>query len=509
MAAPIDMAPQADADAPVTTPATPVERPPSAREETRADGDLRSLVSTIRGTADRVRLQDFLWMGSISVGIALVLLLRGVINWQYFLSIEGAYLAALVLWYRLSSGRIWARSTQELIEARIGSQENELSALRLARKVAQILPEPLFILHKDGIVDTTNPAADDFIHRHDAEGRHLASVLRAAAVFEAVETVAQDNKPRTVDFATAGSVKRFCRAYVAPLDRESEATDRILLFVRDMTGERRVEQMRVDFIASASHELRTPLASLIGFIETLRGPAKNDPVAQKKFLKIMQKQAERMQRLVADLMSLSRIELNEHITPEGIVDLNEVGDEVVEGLRPLIEKSEAMVAFSQTQDAPCLAIAERDEIVQAAQNLVQNAIKYGGDPAQIQLQVGHGEAPMIAEDAAAFQRAGDSAAQVAARLGVEISDLIYLQVRDYGPGIERADLPRLTERFYRVNVERSRNTGGTGLGLAIVKHIMTRHKGGLQIETRIAMGTAFTCYFLAARPDQAALYRAD
>ncbi|MEO1149452.1 MAG: ATP-binding protein [Pseudomonadota bacterium] len=483
---------------------TPPKRPP-----TSSDDDLRSLVSTIRGTADRVRLQDFLWMGSISVGIALVLLLRGVINWQYFILIEGAFVAALVLWYRLSSGRIWAKSTQELIEARIGRQENELSALRLARQVAQILPEPLFILHKDGVIDSTNPAADSFIHRQDAEGRHLASVLRAAAVFEAVEKVAQDNKPYTVDFATAGSVKRFCRAYVAPLDEGGSSTDRILLFVRDMTSERRVEQMRVDFIASASHELRTPLASLIGFIETMRGPAKDDPDAQKKFLKIMQKQAVRMQRLVTDLMSLSRIELNEHITPDGVVDLAEVADEVVEGLRPLIEKSEAIVELTKVEETPMLAAGDRDEIVQAAQNLVQNAIKYGGEPAQILIRVGRGEAPMIGEDEKAFQRAGDSAAQVAARLGVNISELTFLQVRDYGPGIERGDLPRLTERFYRVNVERSRNTGGTGLGLAIVKHIMTRHKGGLQIESRLAMGTAFTCYLLATSPEKAARYRMD
>ncbi|MEO1708097.1 MAG: ATP-binding protein, partial [Pseudomonadota bacterium] len=287
------------------------------------------------------------------------------------------------------------------------------------------------------------------------------------------------------------------------------STDRILLFVRDMTSERRVEQMRVDFIASASHELRTPLASLIGFIETMRGPAKDDPEAQKKFLKIMQKQAVRMQRLVTDLMSLSRIELNEHITPDGVVDLAEVADEVVEGLRPLIEKSEAIVELTKVEVTPMLAAGDRDEIVQAAQNLVQNAIKYGGEPAQILIRVGRGEAPMIGEDEKAFQRAGDSAAQVAARLGVNISELTFLQVRDYGPGIERGDLPRLTERFYRVNVERSRNTGGTGLGLAIVKHIMTRHKGGLQIESRLAMGTAFTCYLLATSPEKAARYRMD
>ena len=270
---------------------------------------------------------------------------------------------------------------------------------------------------------------------------------------------------------------------------------RVLVFIRDLTSERRVEQMRADFIASASHELRTPLASLIGFIETLRGHAKDDPKAQKKFLGIMQAQAERMQRLVADLMSLSRIELNEHVPPSGFVNLAESAQDIIESLGPLLEQSEAIIDFEALDDGPFQILADQDEILQAIQNLIDNAVKYGGDPAMVKVRVGRGPAPSIAHDGDVVHRAGDSAAQLAARQSIDENDFIFVQVQDFGPGIERADLPRLTERFYRVNVERSRKSGGTGLGLAIVKHIVNRHKGGLQIESRLAAGSAFTCYF--------------
>lgn len=459
---------------------------------------MEDLVAYIQRTADRVRTHDFLWMLAISIGILIMITLNGVLPLSEGFLIWLTFAAALGVRYKFSTGRQWTKPILELVQQQIGNQESELTSLRLARKVALTLPEPLIILQPDGVIETTNPAANEFINNQNAEGRHVASVIRAAAVFETVEAVANDHKARTVEFNSAGSVKRYCRAYIAPLERETES-DQILLFIRDLTSEHRVEQMRVDFIASASHELRTPLASLLGFIETLRGPAKEDPEAHEKFLKIMQKQAERMQRLVADLMSLSRIELNEHILPENQIVMTEVIDDVMDGLRPIIEKSEAMIDYdnlnNNPHDKPLSITGDRDEILQAAQNLVHNAIKYGGEPARVTICLGRGEAPSLVESSEPFQRAGDSAAQVASRLGLNIEDLVFLQVRDFGPGIERADLPRLTERFYRVNVERSRKSGGTGLGLAIVKHIINRHQGGLQIETRLATGTAFTCYF--------------
>ncbi len=459
------------------------------------------LANLIRQTADRVRLRDFLWGFSISIGIVLVLVISETVTPRTGVLVAVVFLIGFAIRYRLSAGRLWAEPIQRIIKAELGEEEAELAALRLARKIAQVLPEPLLLLERDGTVVSTNTAAEKFINRTDAEGRHLASVLRAAPVFDTFDMVALENRPRIVDFEMTGSVNRFCRAYVAPLDQASE-DERILLMIHDLTTEHRIEQMRVDFIAAASHELRTPLASLVGYIETLRGPAKSDPEAQKRFLKIMQKQAERMQRLVSDLMSLSKIELNEHIAPVSIVDLRDIVEEVMDGLRPLIEKSEADVSLVIDEGLAMPVRADRDEILQAAQNLIHNAVKYGGEPPRITIRLGYGEAPGLTPQPEAFERTGDSAIQTAARLGLEVEGLAFVQVRDHGPGIDRSDLPRLTERFYRVNIERSRKSGGTGLGLAIVKHIVNRHKGGLQVESRAGVGTAFTCYLASATADK-------
>ncbi|WP_425410340.1 ATP-binding protein [Hyphococcus sp.] len=458
------------------------------------------LATLIRNTAAQVRARDFMWAVGISAGVCAALLIAGLADWRIVLLTWLAFLAALAVRYRFSSGRVWAAPVQRIIETELNVQEAELARLRMVHGVARVLPEPLFILDADGIVEHANPAALDMVGLSEATGKHFASVLRAPIVFDAAENVLAGKEPESVEFTTPGAVERTCRAYIAPID-PGGGNDRLraLVFIRDLTTERRLEQMRADFIASASHELRTPLASVLGFIETLRGHAKDDPEAQEKFLTVMQSQAERMQRLVADLMSLSRIELNEHVPPRERVDLSELAQDVMESLSPLFEAAGAIVDFTKGDDAGTEIRADRDEVFQAIQNLLDNAVKYGGDPAMVKVTVGRGPAPTPFTDGAPAHRAGDSAEQVAARLGVSVGELVYVQIRDFGPGIERADLPRLTERFYRVNIERSRKSGGTGLGLAIVKHIMNRHKGGFQIESRLAGGTVFACHFQHAQ----------
>lgn len=457
------------------------------------------LASLIRNTAAQVRARDFMWAIGISAGVCAALIIAGYADWRLALIAWVAFMAALAVRYRFSSGRVWAAPVQRIVETELNAQEAELARLRMVHGVARVLPEPLFILDTDGLVEHANPAALDLVGLTDVTGKHFASVLRAPIVFDAAESVLSGKDPATVEFTTPGGVERTCRAYVAPIESGAEGSSntarRALVFIRDLTTERRLEQMRADFIASASHELRTPLASVLGFIETLRGHAKDDPEAQEKFLSVMQSQAERMQRLVADLMSLSRIELNEHVPPREKVDLAELAADVIESLTPLFEAAGAIVDFTKDDTVDAQIRADRDEVFQAIQNLIDNAVKYGGDPAMVKVHVGRGAAPTPFTEGAPAHRAGDSAEQVAARLGVSVSDLVYIQVRDFGPGIERADLPRLTERFYRVNVERSRKSGGTGLGLAIVKHIMNRHKGGFQIESRLAGGTVFACHF--------------
>ena len=463
------------------------------------------LAALIRKTAARVRARDFLWSAAITALIGAVIVLFGPSDISLFglprhiwlpLAAWLVFLAALLARYRLSSGREWSMPVERVVASQISAQQAELASLRLARGVATALPEPLFILDASGVIEHANPAAEEFIGAKGLEGRHFAAALRAPNVFEAADAVAQGEAPHAVDFSMIGPVERHCRAFVAPLDDDARG-GRILVYIRDLTSERRVEQMRADFVASASHELRTPLASLIGFIETLRGHARDDPKAREKFLGIMQSQAERMQRLVADLMSLSRIELHEHVPPGDEVDVAAIAEDVIESLRPVMEQSSAIVDFENLAGEPIRTLGDRDELFQAIQNLVDNALKYGGEPAMIKLKAGRGAAPSLSQDGEVAHRIGDTAAQLAGRLGRRVEDIVFVQIRDFGPGVERGDLPRLTERFYRVNVERSKKTGGTGLGLAIVKHIINRHKGGLQVESRLAGGTAFTCYFPA------------
>jgi two-component system phosphate regulon sensor histidine kinase PhoR len=240
----------------------------------------------------------------------------------------------------------------------------------------------------------------------------------------------------------------------------------MLLVFHDLTPQHRVEEMRVDFVANASHELRTPLASLSGFIDTLQGPARDDTAARGRFLAIMKTQAARMARLIDDLLSLSRIELVEHVHPDTPVDLTPVLRQVVDGLQTLAQDRSVEIAVT-LPTAPVIVPGNRDELTRVFENLIENALKYGANGKRIEV----GFATTTASDG---------------------TPAILVTVRDYGPGIAAEHIPRLTERFYRVDVTQSRAEGGTGLGLALVKHILNRHRGRLMIESEAGKGAVFT-----------------
>ena len=240
-----------------------------------------------------------------------------------------------------------------------------------------------------------------------------------------------------------------------------------LLELHEVTEAHRVERMRVNFIANASHELRTPLTSLAGFIETLQGPARNDAAAREKFLSIMGEQTRRMARLVDDLLSLSRIELNEHLRPQTQVNLTPIVRRIVDALEPLASGAGASISIEAPPEANVLGSA--DELERVVENLVENAIKYGARETGAALRV-----------------------DVSIR---EISGDIELAVADNGPGIASEHLPRITERFYRVDAPASRARGGTGLGLAIVKHIAMRHRARLHVESQPGVGSTFKLVF--------------
>ena len=350
----------------------------------------------------------------------------------------------------------------------------------IAREILEGLPDPLLLVESSGRVTLANKAMRALIGV-DIERKHVSAVLRTPAVLEAVLRTAGTGEPASFEFMLPGPVERHYRAYVS---RTAQGPNLTTLLFHDLTAVKRAEEARGDFIANVSHELRTPLAAVSGFIDTLRGHAKNDEAAREKFLGIMSDEAGRMRRLINDLLSLTRIELNEHVPPSGVVDVVGVVRDAAAALTPLAEADRVAIGVESTADIAAVT-GDRDELIQLFQNLIQNAIKYG--------KAGGGHV---------WIRVGMSPASVPGRRSP--LSMVSVAVRDDGEGIPREAIPRLTERFYRVDVKRSRERGGTGLGLAIVKHIVSRHQGRLQIESQPGEGSQFTVLLPAAESKQPA-----
>jgi two-component system phosphate regulon sensor histidine kinase PhoR len=286
-------------------------------------------------------------------------------------------------------------------------------------------------------------------------------------VLDAIRRAAARGEVQRVEFFVRVPVERWYEASAMPITLGSApSVPLVLMTFHDLTPLRRVEEMRADFVANASHELRTPLAALSGFIDTLRGPARNDSDARDRFLSIMEAQATRMARLIDDLLSLSRIELNAHLRPDKEVELVGIVRQVVDGLQTLARDRDVEVQMTTPSDR-LTVLGDHDELLRVFENLVENALKYAASGKRVELTMSMGEGA-----------GGVREARVA--------------VRDFGPGIDPEHLPRLTERFYRVDVAESRAQGGTGLGLALVKHILNRHGGRLTIESMPGEGATFT-----------------
>jgi two-component system phosphate regulon sensor histidine kinase PhoR len=327
------------------------------------------------------------------------------------------------------------------------------------------IPWPAVLLDREGGVLSFNPAAAA-VAPSLRKGEPVLIGFRMPELVEAIRRAGRKREPQRVEFYDRVPVERCFEAFVTPVTLPSgPQADVLLMCLNDLTPLRRVEQMRADFVANASHELRTPLAALSGFIETLQGPAKSDAAAREKFLGIMQQQATRMARLIDDLLSLSRIELNAHLQPNTPVDLPSIVRQVVDGLMPLARDRDVAINVNVPPD-PLVVLGERDELIRALENLVENALKYGASGKRVDITLA---------------RVNTRGAAGEARL----------VVRDFGPGIAREHLPRLTERFYRVDVADSRSQGGTGLGLALVKHVLNRHGGRLTIESTLGEGASF------------------
>ncbi|HET7715125.1 MAG TPA: ATP-binding protein [Bauldia sp.] len=330
---------------------------------------------------------------------------------------------------------------------------------------AEALPDPCIVLDRRGIVRYANRrAVEAFSIR---PGDPLTFRLRVPDLLAAFDRVAKGGAPERVEFAERVPTERWFSAWFARIDEGPRMGNFVALILDDLTEQKRIDRIRVDFVANASHELRTPLASLVGFIETLQGPARDDAEARERFLKIMRDQATRMSRLIDDLLSLSRIEMKAHVRPSGEVDLVSTVKHVVDAIEPLARELRVTIAVDLPRE-PVMVSGDRDELIQVFENLIENACKYG--------QTG-GKVEVIVEPA------GEGTG------GPSFS------VRDYGPGIAEEHIPRLTERFYRIDVDASRKHRGTGLGLAIVKHILARHHARMMVASRLGEGATFKVTF--------------
>jgi len=328
------------------------------------------------------------------------------------------------------------------------------------------LPDAVIALDSGGRVIAWNSAAQK-VSLPLARGAPLSLALRNPDVIAAARRAAASGRAERVEFYERALAERWIEAYLVPITLPEEISGQrelIILTLHDLTPLRRIEQIRADFIANASHELRTPLAALSGFIETLQGPARDDNKARERFLAIMKEQAARMARLIDDLLSLSRVELKENVRPEQRADLVAIVRQVADSLQPLARERNVEIKIDCPPEALTVR-CDRDELIRVFENLIDNALKYGASGRRVEVGV---------------IRASENEASVA--------------VRDYGPGIAREHLPRLTERFYRIDVKESRAQGGTGLGLALVKHILNRHRGKLTIESAPGAGATFTVW---------------
>jgi two-component system phosphate regulon sensor histidine kinase PhoR len=337
--------------------------------------------------------------------------------------------------------------------------------LRAEQVIVQRLPDPLIVLGPDRRVQRANAAA------HAAFGGEMAAVLRHPGLRAAIDRAQSQGADQVAELSLPVPVAREVCATVMALDPPLSDGGRIVAVLSDRTRERAVERMRADFVANASHELRTPLASLIGFIDTLRGPAADDPPAQTRFLGVMAEQAQRMNRLIDDLLSLSRIELTEHQLPATRVNLGDLIHRLAAGFEPQVAARRIRLAVSVPPSLPRV-LGDDDQLEQVLQNLLDNAVKYGREGGVVTVSVGRAM----------------PGGRWPGRPGVTLS------VADDGQGIARAHIPRLTERFYRADKGRSRAVGGTGLGLAIVKHIVNRHRGQMLIESHEGAGTTVTIW---------------
>lgn len=346
----------------------------------------------------------------------------------------------------------------------------------LIHHVTDAVPDPMLHITGDGMIASANRAATALLGDWIV-GRSHAAALRQPALLARIEAVLQGAAQAEV------VIERSDQSHVTQYRVQITALGTgLLTHFTDISHVSEAEDMRRDFVANVSHELRTPLTSLLGFIETLRGPARDDPAAQERFLAIMEDEAQRMNRLISDLLSLSRVEADARVRPSAQVDLHSVLTSAIAALRPRAEEGAHTVTLDPAMQGAAMIQGDPDQLMQVFLNLMENAMKYSDRGSPVTLSITRGQG-----------------------LGRTKGPVFNVDVTDAGPGIDGLHLPRLTERFYRIDTHRSREMGGTGLGLAIVKHIVNRHRGRLRITSELGKGSTFSVQFRAIEGPSGAL----
>ena len=357
-------------------------------------------------------------------------------------------------------GGIWSSRGDRHQAQQTRGPENALPATDTGRSaLLSALPVGAMVIGADRVITDANARIEALFGQTGIIGQPVA-VLRSRRLLDGIEEVFRDQQHQSFEVTLSRAEDLYLRAEIVPIPGESDQG--LLVTIRDETAAQKAIEVHRDFVANASHELKTPLAASSGIIETLIGPARDDRPATERFLGMLAQQNTRMHRVVEDLLSLNRIELNARVAPDTEVSLVPILSEVLDTLTPIAEANGVDLNFEPPQASPVI-VADRDEIAQLLRNLVDNAIKYGGEGKPVTVQV----------------------------TTDPVGEQVCVSVQDLGPGIAREHLPRLTERFYRVNARHSREIGGTGLGLAICKHILARHRGRLEIESEIGEGSVF------------------
>lgn len=394
----------------------------------------------------------------------------------------------LILFFALIVGAaMFAPRRQRAMEAPLEVVKpvvKPLKANRHVRRIMDAIPEPVLVLDHNGIIQHANEPLRT-VFDPIKNGESFTMKFRDPEIIAALAKVQEAGISSSVSHRERFPTNRHYLIHFSPIHRTSKdgpkkadepsSPDLIFVTLLEQTERVRLDELRSHFIANVSHELRTPVASLTGFIETLLGPAKDDEVNRERFLKIMLEQSQRMGRLINDLLSLSRIEMHSHVHPTDKVSLRAVAQHVTDALAPLASDANLRIEL-EMDDGEMWVCGDSDELVQAVQNLVENACKYGEGGERVLLSV-------------------QDAAQPKTAIGSD-KDVYRVSVRDFGKGIEPQHLPRLTERFYRVDAEESKRKLGTGLGLAVVKHVLMRHKSELLVSSVEGEGATFEFHMM-------------